>query len=117
VKRPATGHRLGIRRAGRRRGRPLNCGMAGQPTWMVSRGSKTRRQTISVVARHGEIDGDALAEATRSRRPPPLLARFDLCGVVVTAEAKRTRRRTAKTIAAAADHYRSRPDYATALLK
>ncbi|WP_405721020.1 ISAs1 family transposase [Streptomyces sp. NBC_01537] len=53
---------------------------------------------INILARHCEDGNEIPAMA-------PLLARFDLRGVVVTADAMHTQRKTAKKIVAAGGHY------------
>ncbi|WP_331731842.1 ISAs1 family transposase [Streptomyces sp. NBC_00073] len=57
-------------------------------------GSQTVIAQRQVAAKSNEIPAMA-----------PLLARFDLCGVVVTADAMHTQRKTAKKIVAAGGHY------------
>jgi predicted transposase YbfD/YdcC len=57
-------------------------------------GSRTVIAQRQVAAKSNEIPAMA-----------PLLARFDLCGVVVTADAMHTQRKTAKKIVAAGGHY------------
>ncbi|MEV5779964.1 ISAs1 family transposase [Streptomyces sp. NPDC051639] len=76
------------------------------------RGSRTDSKTaihLLAAALHGSQTVIAQRQvAAKSNEIPamaPLLARFDLRGVVVTADAMHTQRKTAKKIAAAGGHY------------
>ncbi|WP_327733440.1 ISAs1 family transposase [Streptomyces nojiriensis] len=76
------------------------------------RGSRTDSKTaihLLAAALHGSQTVIAQRQvAAKSNEIPamaPLLARFDLCGVVVTADAMHTQRKTAKKIVAAGGHY------------
>ncbi|WP_093631565.1 hypothetical protein [Streptomyces sp. 3213.3] len=76
------------------------------------RDSRTESNTaihLLAAALHGSqtviAQSQVAAKATRSRPWPPLLARFDLRGVVVTADATRTQRKSAKKIVASGRHY------------
>lgn len=75
------------------------------------RGSRTDETTVHLLAAALHESQTVLAQrqvAAKSNEIPalaPLLARFDLRGVVVTADAMHTQRKTAKKIVAAGGHY------------